>query len=90
MDSVGAVADAASFVASCSSDAFWGSELKACLYSLYGQVLRFQHKLYSLGQRFRGEGFLKPGYTLAVKQLSCVTTERVSSDQDHLDIRIAG
>ncbi len=67
VDSTRAVADAASFVASCSSDDFWGSELKAWLFSLYDQVFRFQHKLNRLGQRFRGEGFLKPGYTLAVK-----------------------
>lgn len=56
---------------------------------LDGQVLRFQHKLDRLGQRFRGEGFLKPGYTLVIKQLPGVTTERVSGDQDHLDVRVA-
>ncbi len=67
VDFVRAVSDAALFVASSSPDAFWGSELKVWLFSLYDQVLRFQHKLNRLGQRFRGEGFLKPGYTLAVK-----------------------
>ena len=39
-------------VAESKSDAFGGSKLKASRELLDGQVLRFQHKLNGLGQRF--------------------------------------